>query len=73
MKMKLLGFPDSQVEEGMNAWLTENPSIQIDYVTAFPCGEGARWCQVMVFFSDKRWNFLGRSANPVACTEGQES
>ena len=49
MKMKMLGFADTDFEKGVNEWLAENlAGIKIHHVTAFLSGE--RWFSVLVFY-----------------------
>lgn len=71
MKMAMLGAADVDFQNVVNDWLSQNPGVEIRHVTAFPCGEGGRWFQVLIFYDErpspqKEWSSLGfRSANPV--------
>jgi hypothetical protein len=70
--MAMLGAADVDFQDVVNDWLSQNPEVEIRHVTAFPNGEGGRWFQVLIFFSERVWNPMGRSANPDDALSGEE-
>jgi hypothetical protein len=51
-KIKFLGFKSDQSEEGLNAWLRENPNFEINCI-AMALNPGGNFLTIAILYQEK--------------------